>query len=195
MSVADTAGVKVTEAHQSLQKWLKDVKGVDIPVEHVATSIALHGTWQGSPERRAERKTQRADKLVADKQDREAKRQAAEQKRVGADKARQEKEAERIKKQAEQDKAREEAAAEREKKIAEQDKAREEKEAERDRKAAERDKKREDAEAEQPAGADGDDSTTTPTDGKPTGRGALQDAKRQLHRKQPATAGRSAGQF
>ena len=194
MSVADTAGVKVTEAHQSLQKWLKDVKGVDIPVEHVATSIALHGTWQGSPERRAERKTQRADKLVADKQDREAKRQAAEQKRVGADKARQEKEAERDRKAAERDKKREDAEAERDRKAAEREQKRLDKEAEKAQKAADREAAKK-AKAEQPAGADGDDSTTTPTDGKPTGRGALQDAKRQLHRKQPATAGRSAGQF
>jgi hypothetical protein len=142
---------KPTEAHVSLQKWLKEAPAgpqLDIPLTHVSALVLYHHEWQQSPERAAERKELRAKKLEDEKAD----RLKREEDRKAAIEA---KEAERAKKAEETEKARaakeaerEAKQAEREAKLAEAEKAREEREAERDRKAKEREEKRIAAEAE-----------------------------------------------
>ena len=143
--------VKVTEAHESLQRWLAtNPKGpqIDIPVEHVSALVLYFPTWQRSPERSAERKELRIKRAEEEKAERAAKAEAREQARLAkeAEKEAKAKEAEeaRAKREAEQEQKR----AEREAKLAEQEKQREEREAERERKAQEREEKRLQAEAE-----------------------------------------------
>ena len=184
-----TKEVKPTEAHESFQRWLA-AGGLTIPVDHVAAAIVLHGEWQGSKGRSAERKALREQRYANEKAAREQSRIDADKKRAEADQA-------RADKQAEADKKRQDREAEQEKKRQkrEQEKADKAAKAEADKAAKAAEKAAKDAEAAS-SGADGDDSGSAPVDGQPVGRGALQEAKREgrnLKRRSPV--GQSAGNF
>lgn len=75
---------EVTSTHESLAKYVTEKSGVEVSPEQAGALLRLHGKWQASPERQAERD--------AEKLEREARKQAAasakaERARIAAEKA------------------------------------------------------------------------------------------------------------
>lgn len=201
------AGVKVTEAHESLQRWLKANKDVDIPVEHVAAVVLNFPTWQRSPQREAERIQARKDRDAAIDAAREAKRVEQDRKRQEADEKREKARIEADEKRRKADEARAEKRRLADEKRQQQDAERAEKAAKREQERQERqakaDKKREEAEAkkqsQQEAKAKKAEEATKPAEnGEAQPQGGLREAKkqnRQLRRRTEQPVGASADTF
>ena len=200
----------------SLTKYINENYGHIVTVTPAQTQayFTYHNEWQRArnvpggeaDQERAAREAAKAAELEATSAEREAAKLAKEAEKAA-------KEQEREAKRAEAEQAKAAKAAEREAKAAEREaekatKAQEaeakkaEREAERERKAAEAEAKRAEREAAKAAkadagGADGDDSTSV-TNGESVGRGALQEAKREMNRlkrKSPETVGVSESSF
>lgn len=181
---------KITEAHQSLKKWMESPhpefnmeKGYDIPIEHVAALVLFHHKWQNCEERRNERKANEDKKYEDEKAARAKRDEDRKQKELDRDAARAKKD--------------EEAEQKRKDREADQEKKRQERE---DKAAAAKKKREEDAEAKRLAkeaekadtGADGDDSDSAPVEGGAKGRAAV---KKKLVTATQEAVGQSAGSF
>lgn len=219
MSEASTAGTKVTEAHESLQRWLKDNKGVDIAVEHVAAVVLNFPKWQSSPERLAEREQVRKDRDLAVDAKREQKRVEQEQKRQAADAKR---EQTRVEQDAKRKAADEKREQKRQDQIAKQAKADEDHKAKQKKREADRaekqrlaDEKRQAAEtkkaeaqaarqakaeteAAEAAAEPATENGSEPASNEETGRGGLRAARseqRRLKKRGSEPVGASADTF
>lgn len=196
---------KVTEAHESLQRWLAnsdDGPKIDIPVEHVSAVVLYFPKWQRSDERVAERAEFERTRDEREQAKRDYRDWLQAEKRWRDDEKRRLKREEQDNKRATQDWLRAEKRWKddeaRKQKEAEKAAAKAKADAEKAQKAKEADERKAAGQAE---GADGDDSTSAPANGEQTtGRGALQDAKRanrKLKRRSESqeAVGASAGDF